>query len=183
MPTHVVEKDVSDERGTLLAFLEAQRGGIRRALLGLTAEQALSRPSVSEMSLAGLLKHVDQAESNWLTLAGGDVPDISFDEAMKQFEAGWRPEERETVPALLARWEETAAAVERFIRAVPSLEDTFALPDAPWFPKGSRVSMRWLLVHLIEEVARHAGHADIIRESIDGKTAFELVEEEQKQAG
>ncbi|WP_171166510.1 DinB family protein [Streptomyces sp. I05A-00742] len=182
MPTHVVEKNVSDERGTLLAFLDAQRGGVRRALLGLTAEQALSRPSASEMSLAGLLKHVIQAEQNWLELARGDASETAFDdEVMKRWAAGWRPEERETVPALLATWDEAAAETERFIHAVPSLEETFALPAAPWFPQESRVSMRWLLLHLIEEVGRHAGHADIIRESIDGKTAFELVEEAQRE--
>lgn len=67
--------------------------------------------------------------------------------------------------------------MEGFIRSVPSLDDTFPLPEAPWFPKDERVSMRWLLAHLVEEHARHAGHADIIRESLDGRTAFELVAE------
>ncbi|MBZ4318250.1 DinB family protein [Streptomyces huiliensis] len=183
MPTHVIEKDVSDERGTLLAFLDAQRGGIRRAFLGLSDEQVRSRPSASEMSLIGLLKHVMHAERNWLELASGTSPDIDAAEAEKRFVAAWHPDESETAPALLAAWREQAAEVERFVRALPTLEDTFALPPAPWFPKDARVSMRWLLLHLIEEIGRHAGHADIIRESIDGKTAFVLVDEEYAQAG
>ncbi|MGI5339272.1 DinB family protein [Streptomyces sp. CA-181903] len=182
MPTLVIEKDVSDERGTLLAFVDAQRGGVRRALLGLTEEQARSRPSASEMSLIGLLKHVMHAERGWLELASGTSPDIDADEAAKRFLAAWHPEESETVPALLAAWEEQAAEVERFVRALPTLEETFALPPAPWFPKDTRVSMRWFLMHLVEEIGRHAGHADIIRESIDGRTAFELVDAEQRQA-
>ncbi|MER5782190.1 DinB family protein [Streptomyces mobaraensis] len=181
MPTHVIEKDVSDERGTLLAFVDAQRGGVRRALLGLTEEQARSRPSASEMSLIGLLKHVMVAERGWLELASG-TGDLDPDKAAKRFMEAWHPDESETVAALLAAWEEQAAEVERFVRALPTLEDTFALPPAPWFPKDTRVSMRWFLLHLVEEIGRHAGHADIIRESIDGKTAFELVDAEQRQA-
>ncbi|GHC35302.1 DinB family protein [Streptomyces cinnamoneus] len=177
MPTHVIEKNVSDERGTLLAFLEAQRGGLRRSVLGLTAEQAAAVPSASELSLQALLKHTIQAESNWIERARGGLATQSFEEAMEGWQAGWKPTEEETVAVLLGRWAEVAAETEKFIHSV-SLEDTFALPEAPWFPKASHVSMRWVLLHLIEEVARHAGHADVIRESIDGKTAFELVEEE-----
>ncbi|GAA0385477.1 DinB family protein [Streptomyces luteireticuli] len=176
MPSLVIEKNTGDELGTLLAFLDAQRGGIRRALHGLTEEQAASRPSVSAMSLAGLLKHAVSVEAGWVSRARGTDPEPSLEEAMKRFEAGWHPDAEETVPVLLARWEEVAAETERFVRSVP-MDRTFALPEAPWFPENARVSTRWLLLHLIEEYARHAGHADIIRETVDGKTAFELVAE------
>ncbi|MCC3770045.1 DinB family protein [Streptomyces sp. UNOC14_S4] len=178
MPTHVVENDPADERGTLLAFLDAQRGGVRRAVLGLTEEQAALKPSASALSLGGLLKHTLHAEHGWMAMARGGGPAPSFEEAMKQFEQSFTLTEDETVPGLLAEWDELAADLEGFIRALPTLEQTFELPAAPWFPKdNTSVSMRWLLLHLIEEVARHAGHADVIRESLDGKTAFELVEE------
>ncbi|RLU85822.1 hypothetical protein CTZ27_25980 [Streptomyces griseocarneus] len=183
MPTHVVENDPADERGTLLAFLDAQRGGVRRALLGLTEEQAALKPSASELSLGGLLKHTLHAEHGWLAMARNDGPILNFEEAMKQFEQSFTLTEDETVPGLLAEWSELAADLERFIRALPTLEQTFPLPAAPWFPKDTSVSMRWLLLHLIEEMARHAGHADVIRESLDGRTAFELVEEAQGQTG
>ncbi|GHF62967.1 hypothetical protein GCM10010218_50620 [Streptomyces mashuensis] len=181
MPTHVIEQDPSDERGTLLAFLEAQRGGLRRAVLGLTDEQAATRPSASELSLSGLLKHVVETEQSWVRRAQGLPPAVPRDESNwhESFLAG----EGETIPVLLARWEEVAAETERFLKEAPSLEDTFALPEAPWFPPSSRVSMRWVMLHLIEEVARHAGHADVIRESLDGKTAFELVAEERAASG
>ncbi|MFE5868610.1 DinB family protein [Streptomyces roseifaciens] len=173
MPTHVIEKNPSDERATLLAFVEAQRGGLRRAVLGLTDEQAALKPSASELSLGGLLKHVMQAEQNWLMLAQGRAEETEQDQA--KWADGFRLLEGETVAGVLARWEQVAAETEKFIHSVPSLEDTFPLPPAPWFPADSRVSMRWLLLHLVEEIARHAGHADVIRESLDGKTAFELV--------
>ncbi|MFC5723766.1 DinB family protein [Streptomyces gamaensis] len=180
MPTHVIEKDPADERGTLLAFLDAQRGGIRRSVLGLTDEQALTVPSASELSLAGLLKHAISAEANWVEMAKGRARPVD-EEAMKQFEQSFRPTGEETVAALLASWEEAAAETERFVRALPGLEETFALPPAPWFPQESRASMRWMLLHLIEELARHAGHADVIRESLDGRTAFSLVDQEQQE--
>lgn len=80
---------------------------------------------------------------------------------------------------MLEFWEGVTKETEEFTLAVPSLDDTFPLPPAPWFPKDGRVSMRWMLLHLIEEFARHAGHADIIRESLDGKGSFALVAEEQ----
>ncbi|MCC2274616.1 DinB family protein [Streptomyces sp. ET3-23] len=180
MPTLVTEPDVSDERGTLLAFLEAQRGGIRRALLGLTEEQARQKPSASELSLGGLLKHVVEVEHNWLRMAQQLPPEVQRDES--SWPDSFRLVEGETVAGRLAHWEKVQAEVEEYIRGLPGLEQTFPLPERPWFPPQTRVSMRWLLLHLIEEMARHAGHADVIRESLDGKTAFELVDQERATA-
>lgn len=177
MVTHVRAEAQGDERGALLSFLAEQRGGIRRAVLGLTEEQASSRPSASELSLSGLLKHVAEVEQSWIARAKGEPP------AVKRDESNWHEcfvlVEGETVAAQLAYWDEVAAETEEFLRSVPSLDDTFALPSDPWFPPEGRVSMRWVALHLIRETARHAGHADIIRESLDGKTAFELVAQEQ----
>ncbi|GGL89107.1 hypothetical protein GCM10010129_36110 [Streptomyces fumigatiscleroticus] len=177
MVTHVPAEAHGDERGALLSFLAEQRGGIRRALLGLTAEQAASRPSASELSLAGLLKHCAEVEQSWLARAKGDEPAVHRDES--NWHECFRLAGDESVESQLAYWEKVAAETEAFIRAVPSLDDTFALPDQPWFPPEGRVSMRWLVLHLIRETARHAGHADIIRESLDGATAFELVAKER----
>lgn len=177
MVTHVAAEVQGDERGALLSFLEEQRGGIRRAVLGLTEEQAASRPSASELSLSGLLKHVAETEQGWIARAKGEPPAVQRDEA------NWHEcfvlVDGETVESQLEHWEKVAAETEAFFRSVPSLDDTFALPNDPWFPPQERVSMRWLALHLIRETARHAGHADIIRESLDGATAFELVAREQ----
>ncbi|MER6285507.1 DinB family protein [Streptomyces sviceus] len=173
MVTHVPSEEHGDERGALLAFLEEQRGGIRRSLLGLTDEQAAAKPSASELSLGGLLKHVAEVEQSWIARAKGEQP------AVHREPSNWHEcfalVGDETVASQLAYWEKVAAETEAFARSVPSLDDTFPLPDQPWFPPGGRVSVRWVLLHLIRETARHAGHADIIRESLDGKTAFELV--------
>ncbi|MET9038828.1 DinB family protein [Streptomyces mirabilis] len=177
MVTHVAAETPGDERGALLSFLEAERGGIRRALIGLTPEQATSRPSVSELSLAGLLKHVAETEQAWIARAKGESPAVERDEST--WHECFALVGDETVESQLAYWEKVAAETEAFIRSVPSLDETFALPEAPWFPR-ERVSMRWVALHLIRETARHAGHADIVRESLDGATAFELVARAQE---
>jgi uncharacterized damage-inducible protein DinB len=173
MVTHVRAEVEGDERGALLSFLEEQRGGIRRALLGLTEEQAASKPSASDLSLSGLLKHVAEVEQGWIARAKEEPPAVHRDQS------NWHEcfvlVEGETVESQLAYWEKVAAETEAYIRSVPSLDDTFPLPNDPWFPPEGRVSVRWTALHLIRETARHAGHADIIRESLDGKTAFELV--------
>lgn len=159
-----------DERGTLLAFVEAQRTALREAAQGLTEEQAASRPSVSELSVSGLLKHAAQCELDWLRMAQGATgPDADQEDAWAN---AFRLVGEETVTSVLARWDEVRQETEAFIAAVPSLDDSFPLPPAPWFPEDAKVSMRWMLLHLVEEFARHAGHADIVRESIDGTRAM-----------
>lgn len=172
MVTHVRAEAQGDERGALLSFIAEQRGGIRRSVLGLTEEQASSRPSASELSLAGLVKHVAEVEQSWVARAKGEEPAVHR-EASNWHEC-FELVDGETLASQLDYWEKVAAETEAFARSVPSLDDTFPLPKAPWFPEES-VSVRWVLLHLIRETARHAGHADIIRESLDGKTAFELV--------
>ncbi|MFD4142230.1 DinB family protein [Streptomyces sp. NPDC058572] len=176
MVTHVPAETQGDERGALLNFVEAQRGAIRRSVLGLTEEQAASRPSASELSLSGLLKHVAETELNWLRMAQERPNEKARTE--ETWGDSFRLVDGETIPDTLAFWDTVAKETEAFIRSVPSLDDTFPLPEAPWFPKEGRVSMRWLMIHLVEEIGRHAGHADIIRESLDGKGAFDLVAEE-----
>ncbi|MFE9722429.1 DinB family protein [Streptomyces sp. NPDC005794] len=177
MVTHVPAEASGDERGALLAFVEAQRGAIRRSVLGLTEEQAASRPGVSELSLSGLLKHVAETELNWLRMAQ-QRPNEKARNA-ETWADSFRLVGDETVPQMLEFWAKVASETEAFILDdVDSMNDTFPLPPAPWFPENERCSMRWLLVHLVEEIGRHAGHADMLREAVDGKKAFDLVAEE-----
>ncbi|MEU1118704.1 MULTISPECIES: DinB family protein [unclassified Streptomyces] len=174
MVTHVSAEARGDERGALIAFVAAQRGGVRRSVVGLTDEQANARPSASELTLGGLVKHVAETELNWLRMAQQKPNDRA--RTQETWGDSFRLVEGETLAEVLDFWAEVARETEAFIRDVPSLDDTFPLPDAPWFPQDGAVSMRWLMLHLVEEIGRHAGHADIVRESLDGRTAFELVE-------
>lgn len=172
MPIVVNAEAGKDERSALLAYLDAQRGGIRRAVHGLTEEQARSKPSASALSLAGLVKHVTFAEVGWVRKGQGHQPDQAKGQA--EWEDSFTPAADETVPVLLERYEAVARATDDAVRALPSLDETFESPRYPWDEGGTR-TWRWMVLHLIEEVARHAGHADIIRETIDGKGAFDLV--------
>ncbi|MFF2775283.1 DinB family protein [Streptomyces sp. NPDC058052] len=162
-----------DERGAFLNFVEVQRAALRRALLGLTEEQAASRPSVSELSLSGLVKHVAEMELNWLRLA--QQRENERQRSQETWGEAFRLVDGETIPEVLAFWDGVAKETEEFVRTAPSLDDTFPLPPAPWFPAEGRVSVRWMLLHLVQEMGRHAGHADVIRESLDGKGSFDLI--------
>ncbi|MEV6727816.1 DinB family protein [Streptomyces sp. NPDC051364] len=167
---HLSEEIPGDERGTLLLFVESQRTAIRESLAGLTEEQAASRPSASELSLSGLVKHVAEVELAWLRLAQQRPNEIQRDR--EAWGEAFLLVGAETVPSVQAFWEGVTAELTAFVRDLPSLDETFPLPPAPWFPENGKVSMRWMLLHLVEEFARHAGHADVIRESIDGTKAM-----------
>ncbi|GAA1147687.1 putative damage-inducible protein DinB [Kitasatospora gansuensis] len=162
----------TNEREGLLAFLEAHRGAVRRSVHGLTEEQARATPTASSLSLGGLLKHVATCEQHWTegTLMGRELTQQPWADQHRLLDG-------ETVADWLKQYEEIAAETDRIIRALPDLETDAALADAPWFPPNSRRTARWILTHLCTEVARHAGHADIIRETLDGRTALELVAE------
>lgn len=143
----------------LLGFLEWQRHGIRAALDGLTDEQARLTPIPStSLSLGGLLKHVVLVEQSWIR---ADIE--RGEEAPRQDEFTLRADE--TVAGWLAAWEVEAAHTEVVIRGGIDL-----LQEVPDIDGGPANNVRWVLLHLIEEIGRHAGHADLIREAIDGRT-------------
>ncbi|OEU94775.1 DinB family protein [Streptomyces oceani] len=174
MPKLLDAEVPGDERGALLICLEGQRQAVRRAVSGLTPEQAVSTPSTSALSLAGLVKHLAEAEETWLSYARGLPRPTPRDR--DNWHGSFALEGAETPRGVLDTYAAVARQTERLVRAVPSLDDTFVLPEAPWFPRGPR-SWRWMLLNLISEVARHAGHADVIRETLDGRTAGELTAE------
>ncbi|WP_030158566.1 DinB family protein [Streptomyces sp. NRRL S-244] len=167
---HISEEVPGDERGTLLLFVESQRTAIRESLAGLTEEQAASRPSASELSLSGLVKHVAGVELTWLRLAQGRAGET--EQNPEAWADAFRLVGDETIESVQAFWDGVTAELAAFVRDLPSLDETFPLPPAPWFPENTKVSMRWMLLHLVEEFARHAGHADVVRESLDGTKAM-----------
>jgi uncharacterized damage-inducible protein DinB len=163
---------VADEREGLLAYLAHQRYVLRLAAYGLTDEQARETPTRSALSIGGLIKHVAATERGWIDLvlqrAGGSEDD---------YHANFRMEPDESLAGILATYDEVAAETERVIAGIADLGKPVPIPKGvPWFPSDVDAwSVRWVLLHLIEETARHAGHADIIRESLDGATAFPLM--------
>jgi uncharacterized damage-inducible protein DinB len=164
---------VPDERSGLLGFLAQQRRVLRHAAYGLTYEQLRATPSVSALSVGALLKHVTFTERGWIDRVAGRPDPTTADDYGQQFQLG----ETDTLESLLADWDAAAAETEKVVTGIEDLGQAVPVPkNQPWFPKDIEAwSVRWVLLHLIEEVARHAGHADIIRESLDGATGMELL--------
>jgi hypothetical protein len=155
-----------DERAILLATLARRRSFLRHTVRDLDDEQATRRATVSALNLAGIVKHVAVVEQRWLTfvLAG---PAAFDDEGNREDEFRLLP--GETLAGVLDRYDEVARRTDRIVtEQVTSLDDTHPLPARPWFEAGARWSARQVLLHLIGETAQHSGHADILREAIDG---------------
>lgn len=161
----VSEQVITGERADLLATLRRHRGFLRQTVQGLTDEQAGRRSTASELCLGGLIKHVATVEERWMRFAVGGA------EAMQSEPIDWvgqfRMAEGETLAGLLAEFDRVAVATDALVTTL-DLDATHPLPVAPWFEPGASWSVRRVLLHVIAETAQHAGHADIIRESIDG---------------
>jgi uncharacterized damage-inducible protein DinB len=160
----------SQERQDLLEALATHRSFLRKTVQGLSDEDARRRTTASELCLGGLVKHVSLVESGWagFLVEGPAAIAASGEAAYRAHAEGFRMNDDETLASLLARYDEVAARTTGLVSTLESLDATQALPDAPWFPPGARWSARRVLVHVIAETAQHAGHADIIRESLDG---------------
>jgi uncharacterized damage-inducible protein DinB len=147
-----------DELAGLTMFLDEQRAALLRKLDGLSDEQATARPTASAFCMLTLVKHVAFVERRWFQL----------EVARRQVEGLWPPpddrelriEPGDTVESVRALYEGIVAENREIAASLIELDSVSDLG----------LNRRWVLLHLIEEVARHAGHADIIRESIDGAT-------------
>jgi len=158
-----------DERTLLLQFLDEQRSVLRRKCSGLDAAQLDTPLPPSDLTLGGMLKHLAYVESWWTTgvLRGGELGE-PWDSVDWRADGDWdwhsaRDDSPERLWALYEREVTRADAV----LATAGLDDLAERPNAR---TGERASVRWVLLHLVEEYARHNGHADLIRESIDGQT-------------
>lgn len=158
------------EHDLLLSFLAGQRDAFRHAVTGIDEAAARSVPSASSLSLASLINHAIDGERTMTDRIAGEVPADRAADGVAAWLAGWRVADDETVADQLARWDAVAARTEAVVRAEPDLgREVPIAPDvAKWLPTSFGYTVRWLVLHQIEELARHAGHADIIRESIDG---------------
>jgi Protein of unknown function (DUF664) len=164
------EKAVTGERTDLLETLAKHRYFLRYTVRDLTDEQAAQRTTVSELCLAGLIKHVALAERQWVTFildgpsAMGSWEEVSVDD----WSEGFNMLAGETLAGLLDDYEQVARRTDELVATLPDLDLSHPLPEAPWFEPGACWSARRVLLHVIAETAQHAGHADIIREALDG---------------
>jgi uncharacterized damage-inducible protein DinB len=149
----------ADEKTTLLAFLDYLREAVVAKAAGLSDDEARTPGVPSGTSVLWLVKHLTAVERNWFewSWAGAGIP-LADDESA--------PAEDETAAGLLAAYR---AAVARSNAVVAACDD-LGRPGARSLRETPPPTMRWILVHMIEETARHAGHADILREHLDGST-------------
>ncbi|CQD07633.1 MULTISPECIES: DinB family protein [Mycolicibacterium] len=176
----------ADERQTLIGFVAFQQNAFFAVAHGLTDEQARSTPSVSALSIGGLIKHVTGMQQGW-TARAQHAPQFPppdprpMEEQMADYADQYVMHEHETLAELLDAFKAQNAETLRVL-AETDLETPVPVPrDVPWFPQDvDNWSVRWVAMHLIEELSRHAGHADIIRESIDRATMYELLAAEEQ---
>jgi len=160
---------VESERHALATYLHQLHGALRNAVHGLTDAQAREVPTRSAISLAGLLHHVTVTERVWLERAYGTDARFEGDD--------WDPGDT-SLAELRAAFDAQAVATEAAaIDPALDLDTTFPPPQGPPWYTGEPISARWVLFHLLEEVARHAGHADLVREHLDGAVAADLMAE------
>jgi uncharacterized damage-inducible protein DinB len=179
---------VDAERADLLAALATARSALIATTRDLDDEQAGERPTVSALCLGGLVKHVASTEEEWTRFVAEGPSALRYDlpdgVTWEDFAAGtarefpqWAIDHQndflmlpgETLAGVLARYEQVAARTEEVIAAVADLSAAQPLPEAPWNEPGAVRSVRRVLMHVIAETAQHAGHADLLRETLDGR--------------
>ena len=168
---------LSGERADLLDRLGMQRTLFRYTAQGLTDEQATSAPTVSALSIGGLIKHVAYVEKRWANFIVEGAPSMAhgpdgFSEAaVRDHTNSFVLLPGETLAGVLDEYTAIAERTDELIRTT-DLDASQELPKAPWFPPNARWTARRTLLHILAETAQHAGHADIVREAIDGQKSM-----------
>ena len=173
---------LSGERRDLVESLQTHRAFLRQTVEGLTEEQARARTTISVLNLAGLIKHVALTEAGWLAFAkegpsamSMEWPEVDWNDPVIQermASGDMRHDEfnllgDETLESMLAYYAKVADETDAFV-AEADLDVSYPLPEAPWFAPGATRSVRRVAMHIVGETAQHAGHADFLREAIDG---------------
>jgi uncharacterized damage-inducible protein DinB len=158
------------ERNDLVNALDHHRELLLRTVVDLSDAQARQTPTASQLCLGGIIKHVSLVEEGWVRFIeeGPDAKGPADEAVDEAHAAGFRMTDAESLPALIARYEAVARRTNELVTTLPSLDASHPLPEAPWFEPGACWSARRVLLHIVAETAQHAGHADIVRETIDG---------------
>jgi uncharacterized damage-inducible protein DinB len=162
----------ADEAATLLGFLDYQRATLAWKCAGLDGRALRVTVAASSVTLGGLLKHMAYVESNWFSEAlYGRTRQPPWDtvdwKADRDWE--WHSAAEDTPGQLLALWHDAVDNSRQLLAQALADGGLDQLARRTW-PDGRAPSLRWILVHMIEEYARHNGHADLLREAVDGST-------------
>ena len=166
MPQTRSELTTSREREDLIQLLDEQRQMFRITLRGLSEQQARQRTTASELTLGGILHHLVRCEREWTTVLV--ERDESAEQKLEDYDGEYIIGDDETVAGLLAVWAAVATNTAELIRTVDDLDASIPTPTNPWVPGRVWWSARFLILHILREIAQHSGHADIIREELDG---------------
>lgn len=162
----------ADETATLLGFLDYQRATLAWKCAGLDAAGMRATVGASSMTLGGLLKHLAYVEDDWSSrwLHGRDrQPPWDTVDWKADPDWEWHSAVEDSPEQLRVLWHDAVARSRSLVAAALAAGGLERLAHRTW-PSGEAPSLRWILVHLIEEYARHNGHADLLRESVDGLT-------------
>jgi uncharacterized damage-inducible protein DinB len=162
----------ADETGTLLGFLDYQRATLAWKCAGLDAAGLGATVGASSMTLGGILKHLAYVEGAWFSqrLRGHDrQPPWDTVDWTSDPDWEWHTAADDTPEQLLALWQGAVDRSRALVAEALADDGLEQLAQRAW-PDGRAPSLRWILVHMIEEYARHNGHADLLRESVDGLT-------------
>ena len=160
------------ERSDLHSTLAKHRELFRFTVQGLTDEQAAMTPTTSALCLGGLIKHVGFVESGWVDfIVEGTQALVASGGSYDAHSNSFRMLEGETLAGILAGYQEVTDRTDEVLSRV-DLDLAHPLPEAPWFEPGASWTARRVFVHIVAETAQHAGHADILRETIDGQKSM-----------
>ena len=162
------------ERADILDVLHKHRELLLHTVDGLSDAQAATTPTTSALCLGGIIKHVGAVEERWAAFVvdGASAFPPMDEAAYKAHAEGFQMLPGETLAGIVAAYGEVARRTDELVSTVASLDDDHELPSAPWFEPGARWSARRCFTHIVAETAQHAGHADIIRETIDGQKSM-----------
>ncbi|TQF65377.1 DinB family protein [Rhodococcus spelaei] len=156
----------TSQQSDILELLADQRRTFLITFRGLDDAGARARSTASELTLLALLKHVAGTERNWVQTMLERDENAEFD--MATATESWTVGEDETLASLLADYEAVARVTEEAVAGLADLDLQVPMPTAPWAPEREWWSARKVLLHILRETAHHSGHADIIRECLDG---------------
>ena len=162
-----------DEAATLLGFLDFQRATLAWKCSGLDAAGLRATTAASSMTLGGILKHMALVESGWFSrsLHGRDyAPPWDTVDWEDDPDWEWRTAAEDAPEELFALWQRAVEESRADVAQVLENGDGLGSPAKRTWPDGRAPSLRWILCHMIEEYARHNGHADLLRESVDDAT-------------